>query len=105
MDFQSILLKNEGRDLYIKLVHPEGEEEENVLKNYRVVMKNEKKREDFLVMPEKERTPIVEFSKNASVLNVENGKRIPLITIEAQYRDVLYYMYITDYISAEKIQF
>lgn len=102
MDFQSIILQNEGRDLYIKLVHPEGEAEENVLKHYRVV---ENKKEGFLVMPQKERMPIIELSNNPSVLKLEIGQRIPLITIEAQYRDILYYMYITDYISAEKIQF
>lgn len=101
MDFKTIFLKNEGRDLYIKSIRPEGEEE-NVLNHYRVIGL---RKEKFSVLPENKILPRIELDQNTSVLTYNIGKVIPLITIQAQYRDILYDMYITDCISAEEMQF
>lgn len=104
MDFEQLLLENEGRDLYVKSVG--GSEQvkrikENILSRYRIM---DNSSEDLWTIHDAAQTQVFKLSRSADIIKYDVGKRIPLITIHAQYRDILYYMYITDYISVESMQ-
>lgn len=98
MDFETILFENIGRDMYVKSVTINQEINENIFSQYSVT---DSRNDNSWIIHSDAHEQVIELNRSAEIIKCDVGRKIPLITIHAQYRDILYYMYITDYISTE----